>query len=183
MARVEVIGRTEPLLGEAASLTLLRRKKRKTNDWEAVRRRRESLRGFLDHVVLCAAGISTGGHRTLLLNGQPDHAAREVIAFAPLSAEDARVWLAEVVGELLGRVHAYFLPCEVAFWRELKGADLSGAVEAVVANETSHASKYGPVSAPERYPVPPDREAAASLERRLGLYFRLVAQANRGGAA
>ena len=170
--RVEVVGRTEPLLA-GASLTLVRRSPRRTKEWEAIRRSRESLRGFLDHVALAAAGIHDGQHGVLVANGFPGHAGVAPFAFAPLAAGEAREWLALVVADML-RVHPYFLPCEVAFFHDRNGGSVADAAEKVREGERSHGSAYGPVAHPERYRVPDEHEADEILGRRFGLYFQLL---------
>jgi exodeoxyribonuclease V gamma subunit len=170
--QVEVVGRTEPLLA-GASLTLVRRSPRRTKEWEAIRRSRESIRGFLDHVALAAAGIHEGEHRVLVANGFPGANGVAPFTFAPLAAGEAREWLALVVADML-RIHPYFLPCEVAFYLRLHGGSVAEAVEKVREGERSHASAYGPVTHPERYEIPDEAEAHESLGRRFGLYFHLL---------
>jgi exodeoxyribonuclease V gamma subunit len=114
----------------------------------------------------------------------PDEPARpERVEFAPLSRDEAIVWLRGVVRELLQGPHAYFLPCEAVFVHARSGergedeAPLSAVVERARAalgdaeGALALRSAYGPVPRPQDYPAPDDARAGAMVERRFGAFF------------
>jgi hypothetical protein len=108
-----------------------------------------------------------------------DEAVTERSEFAPLTQDEALVWLREVARELLGGPHAYFFPCEAIFARQrvdprspivpwLEQArdrlrDRTGAMNL--------RSAYGPVPRPHEYPVPDEARAQAMIARRFGALF------------
>jgi exodeoxyribonuclease V gamma subunit len=122
---------------------------------------KESLRGFLDHVYLCAAERSREEPYTFLaINAPPSGEGRAVrFRFAPIESARARSYLEGLVTEILSGVHEYLLPCEVIF----------GFGAAVKPEKTS--SILGPVPHPEDYRPPGDADREALVQRRFGLYF------------
>ena len=174
---VELAGSTQVLIEDThASLMLVPR--RAPVGVELQRQRAHyALRGFLDYVCLVASeGRARERHRTLLLYG--DDAAQDASThFGPLDPERAREWLRVVVADLLTGPHAYFLPSDAVLrepsaWAALSGPRLVG--HARVVRRQGGNWKFGPIGAPERYPIPPPDEALAMARRRFGLFFRLA---------
>ena len=189
---VELQGRTSVLVetpdGPRASVILSCRAK---DSDEEIRRDKESLPAFLDHVVLAAAGLSQGrvGHRGLLLLTDGDKHEIEVRRFAALDPARARDYLARLVRDMLtgtlgpagepSGLHAYLLPCEAVFHARRKGAR-PGDEAARLCQQVREggrirlSTRYGPIrDAVERW-NPPSVEAAARMATdRFGLYFEL----------
>ena len=155
---VELQGRTSVLVetpdGPRASVILSCRAK---DSDEEIRRDKESLPAFLDHVVLAAAGLSQGrvGHRGLLLLTDGDKHEIEVRRFAALDPARARDYLARLVRDMLtgtlgpagepSGLHAYVLPCEAVFHARRKGVG-QATRPPVSANRSAKAGAF--VSAP-----------------------------------
>jgi exodeoxyribonuclease V gamma subunit len=130
-ARVELYGRTEPLIDGACSLFALAKDEPKS---EAIREK-QALRGFLDGVVLSALGrLTSDVHRALVLFASDKRLVR---TFRRFSAEDARGYLGSLVADLLTGAHAYELPCEDVFAAHASGKAIEDAVEIV-------ARRFGP---------------------------------------
>lgn len=179
--RVELHGVTEPLLslgdGNEASLVL---KTGRPKD-------KDGLRGFLDQMLLSASGEARAGHVALLLG--PDKSTR--IELETITQEAARTWLSAMAADLLGREHAYLMPCEAVLKLheiEQRGGRSSLGEQVTALLDHGHAScssQYGPVPHFERYPIPDEDAATAMIARRFGSYFaRLRAEAppaKRGG--
>lgn len=181
--RVEIGGRTLPLgAGAGASITLIKRPKQKWDDvWVEAERDRAVLRSFLDHALLSASGIAADvPHASLIVVATPSGAESERVAFAPMSRDEASVWLRGLVRELLQGPHAYFLPCEALFvherqdpsgpvgpWLEKARAVLGDAEGALALR-----SAYGPVPRPQDYPAPDEERARAMIASRFGSFFR-----------
>lgn len=174
---VELMGSTQVLIDEThASLMLVPR--RAPVGIELQRQRAHyALRGFLDYVCLVASeGQARDRHRTLLLYG--DDAAQDASThFGPLDPERARLWLRTIVADLLTGPHAYFLPSDAVLrepgaWAALSGSRLVG--HARVVRRQGGNWKFGPIPAPERYPIPPPDDALEMARRRFGLFFRLA---------
>lgn len=174
---VELTGATQVLIEDThASLMLVPR--RAPVGVELQRQRAHyALRGFLDYVCLVASeGRAREKHRTLLLYG--DDAAQDASThFGPLDPERAREWLRVVVADLLTGPHAYFLPSDAVMrepsaWAALSGSRLVG--HARVVRRRGGNWKFGPIAAPERYPIPLPDDALAMARRRFGLFFRLA---------
>jgi exodeoxyribonuclease V gamma subunit len=189
---VELQGRTSALVetpdGPRASVILSCRAE---DSDEEIRRDKESLPAFLDHVVLAAAGLSQGraGHRGLLLLTDGDKHEVEVRRFAALDPARARDYLTRLVRDMLtgtlgpdgepSGLHAYFLPCEAVFHARRKGARPEDEAARLCQQHReggrSHVStQYGPIrDAVERW-NPPSAEAARRMAAdRFGLYFEL----------
>jgi exodeoxyribonuclease V gamma subunit len=170
---VNLYGRTEALLDAVpGSLVLVQRDEK--SDLGA-RVGKESLRGFMDAIVLAASGRPTArGWSTLIANyDRTDGPVLTRIPFAPISAEEARAWLRDVLADLLGGVHDYFLPCEVVFQQN---AEPERAVREFIDDlknkrDAYSSSKYGPVPRATQRPAPDEQTARRMIERRFGLFF------------
>jgi hypothetical protein len=138
------------------------------------------LRAFVDHAVLSASGVAEGrAHASLVVVATPEEAVTERCNFAPLSRDEAIVWLRGLVRELLGGPHAYFFPCEAVFARQRADPDgpaapwLEQARDKLRDKEGPLAlrSAYGPVPRPQEYPVPAEQRARAMIASRFGAFF------------
>lgn len=70
---------------------------------------RYHLRGAFDHLVLAAAGIATAGHAHKLVDAKGKVIE---VQHAPWAPDQARSYLATLIGELLDEPHGYLLPFE-----------------------------------------------------------------------
>ena len=141
---------------------------------------RDLLRPFFTHLALAARsqeGASRGA-RAVLIRPEKDGTPRvDERVFPPVSAADARAHLGDLAGELLGRVHDYFLPCEAVFtWKKRRDKGESmGVRDAVLLlrddNWTRFLSERGPIPDPKTYPVPAEAAAQEMVARRFGPYF------------
>ena len=157
--RIELIGSNELRVVEPrATLRLL------TQSRERFYARRESLRGFLDHVFRCARAESGEPTLFLAINVRPGQASAslKVFRFAPIEPVRAVAYLNGLVLELLAGIHDYLLPCEAVF----HGGQL------LAPEKTS--SRCGPVAHPEDYATPAEVETRAMTARRFGLYFSSI---------
>ncbi len=181
LLRAEIGGRTLPLGADgSASLTLLKRREKKDDEWARAGRERGALRAFVDHATLSASGVAAGRpHASISVVATPEGSVTERVSFAPLSRDEATQWLRGVVRELLGGPHAYFLPCEAVFVRARQDPEgpltprLEQAREELGDSDGPLAlrSAYGPVPRPHDYPSPDEQTARAMVERRFGLFF------------
>jgi exodeoxyribonuclease V gamma subunit len=181
IVRVEIVGRALPFAAHVrTSLTLLRRAQEKRDDpWVRAGRERSALRAFVDHAVLSATGMAGAAHTSMLVVATNDEALTERSEFAPLSQDEALVWLRDVARELLGGPHAYFFPCEAIFarqrvdprspivpWLEQARDRLRDRTGPMTLR-----SAYGPVPRPHEYPLPDEARAQAMIARRFGALF------------
>jgi hypothetical protein len=182
IVRAEIGGRTLPLGSGAAktSITLSRRGKENNDDWARADRQRATLRGFVDHAVLSASGVTDGcPHSSLVVVATPQGPIAERVSFGPMSRGEASVWLRNLARELLAGPHAYFFPSEAVFvWRrrgELGSvvASLESARDRLRDSDGPLAlrSAYGPVPRPHEYPVPDEAAARTMIEQRFGVLF------------
>jgi exodeoxyribonuclease V gamma subunit len=184
LVRVEIGGHTLKMGGggEASVILHKRAKKPGAGDWEDADLERMVLRAFVDHAVLAAAGIAPGRpRRCVTVMAARDGAGHpELAALAPMSQDEATVWLRDLVKELLGAPHAYFLPCEAAFVHRWGGADkpvvpvLEEARAMMRDSDGAPAlrSTYGPVPRVGGYPVPDEGTARAMIARRFDAFFQ-----------
>jgi exodeoxyribonuclease V gamma subunit len=166
--RVELYGRTEIVATALpGSLTPVVRNKEKPKDF---------LRGFLDAVVL---SLLPGHHDRLAHHAhvipvpKDGEGVRAVRTFQNIDEARARQFLTNVLVDLLGRPHAYLLPCEavLAYLDPKKKMPIESSVEMFKENEHSKcSSEYGPVPDFRVYDPPDDDEARAMIERRFGLF-------------
>ncbi len=168
---VELYGRTEALLpagdGSDRSLVLLPRSKKEGKLYKY------ALRPFFDHVVLSAIGRVRPRHSGVFCMFEEKDASIQVHDYAPISQPEALAYLTGLLTDLLGSVHDYFLPCEVAMGSHGKAKNALGEA-AYFRDEnrvSSTSSQYGPVPRPERFGPPSEAETQRILDRRFGLYF------------
>lgn len=138
-----------------------------SQDLDRFHPQKDSLKGFLDHVYSCAAGLSTGEpYLFLAINAPPRGEARTTaFRFAPVDREAAVSYLESLLADLFSGVHDYLLPCESVF----------SEISHVKLGRTSTA--YGPVPHPEDYQPPDDETRAEIIRRRFGLYFEVLVPA------
>ncbi len=175
---VRITGRTQVLVEDGQASLILVPRRGPVGAQLQRERLVYGLRAFLDYVALVASGDERSAHRALILYGGA--AAQDAsLHFAELTPQTAMSYLRQIAGELFGRAHDYFLPCEAVMrdakgWRELTGRKLLAQATAVRLQEKGGRSRYGPVSGGERYALPDPDEALAMVRRRFGLYFQLV---------
>ncbi len=164
--RVELRGKTSPMfVGRRASLIL-----RSPSDAYEPTRLKLGLRGFFDHVALCASG-EREGHVVHFCPSRKGKALAP-IAFAPLETDVAIGYLRQLVEELFAGVHDYLLPCEAVFAAHADPeASLAEAVAKLTGPWARSSSTYGPVRGADQYPPPGEEEGRKMIERRFGLYF------------
>jgi exodeoxyribonuclease V gamma subunit len=149
---------------------------------------RDLLGPFFTHLALAAAGEGDQPAIAIVARPGEDGLPRpERFLLDPVSTEAARAYLADLAGELLGNVHAYFLPCEAVFtWKRRRDkGETMGVREAVLFlrddNWTRFLSDRGPIPDPREYPVPGEADAAAFVARRFGPYLAGVKPEAPGG--
>lgn len=204
---VEIVGRTELVVtpaaggtggpeGEAApalfsapsSLTFTCRSSAEQSD-------KERLRGFLDHVILSAAGLARGPHGAVTLWAKDGDSRLARAAFRAVAPVRARDYLVTVVADLLagtrdaaGRptgVHDYLLPFEGVMMAMESGRPVDDEVERLRDNYFERpflvfSTLNGPVpDAVERHDPPGREEAEAMVDRRFGLYRQLLEGGDR----
>jgi exodeoxyribonuclease V gamma subunit len=182
LVRVEIGGRTLPLGGDAdTSLLLLRRRKddAKKDEWVRAERDRLAIRAFVDHALLSASGVAAPRSRSsLVVLAMPDGTAiTDRVWFAPLSRDEATVWLRDTIRQLISRSHAYFFPCEAVFARALR--DPAGPVTPWIEmardrlgdddDRSALRSSYGPVPRLYGYAAPDEASARELIATRFGL--------------
>ncbi len=177
--RVHLVGRTEVLVdGGRASLVLVA--KDPPSGVELARERLHyGLRGFVDHLVLRAAGLGGGPHRTLVAYAGPTGSQDASLRFGDPGPDQARAILQMWIADLLGSAHAYFLPSEAVFadprgWRTMTPESLARAIE--VSRRRGGRWHFGPIPK-ERLgglPAPAAEEAKAMVDRRFAPYFGLA---------
>jgi exodeoxyribonuclease V gamma subunit len=182
IVRAEIGGRTLPLGAEAATslIPLKRGQEAASDDWARADEDRASLRAFVDHAVLSASGAAEGRpHNCVTVVATPAGPETRKRVFGPLSRNEASAWLRDVVRELLGGPHAYFLPCEAVFVHRQRAR---GGPIAPVLDEARHKlrdsdgppalrSAYGPVPRPHEHRAPDEADALLMIERRFGAFF------------
>jgi exodeoxyribonuclease V gamma subunit len=161
---VRLVGQTELLVRGPRALSVI------PLLGKAEKSSRYHLRGALDHVVLAAAGLAEHGHQHVLVG--KDGTSRRV-DHAAWSQDEARAYLAELVGELLDAPHGYLLPLD-----QLARA-LDGKKPAASYGERNGLG-YGPIERADGLAAPCD--AAAIARRRLApLVARMSGDHGFGG--
>jgi exodeoxyribonuclease V gamma subunit len=181
LVQAEIGGNTLAMDGGLGqSITLFKRARETTDVWGDAALERSALRAFVDHAILAASGLAPGQPRgSVLVVASPEGPTTRRVAFAPMSADEARGWLRGVVRDLLQETHAYFLPCEAVFVHAAPGASepLGACLEKARAKlarsdgPLALRSAYGPVPHPDRFPSPSEEAAAGMIARRFGAYF------------
>jgi exodeoxyribonuclease V gamma subunit len=182
--KAQVVGRLLPLGPDAAvSVTLAKRANEGERDWAAADRKRVTVRAFVDHAILSAAGVRPGErHRSLHVLTIPGKGGIYREELAPLGQDDATKWLRERIRELLAESHAYFLPCEAIFKHAADAA--RGPLVAVLEEARDLLrrgdgplplrSAYGPVPRPQEHRIPGEAEARAMVAARFALLLGTV---------
>ena len=136
---------------------------------------RHHLRGALDHPILAAAGLAREGHDHVLL--QPAGPARRV-SHEPWTQADARVYLAELVRDLVDHPHGYLLPFDM-LRRALEGRG-PNAGRPPPRRDAFPMLGFGPIERADGLALPAD--AFAIAKRRLGpLAERMRGEHSYGG--
>jgi exodeoxyribonuclease V gamma subunit len=165
---VEIVGTTQPILeSPLATLVPLTGSKNATH----------ALRGFLNHVLLSAAGQSRNAEHTIcLLEGEG--AKPECFTYSPFTEEEARDYLATILRDMLSRVHGYLLPCETFIkLSKKKGVyldrlNLPGKLSELHDSVDHTSSRFGPIKNPEHcYEPPSEDEALEIIHRRFDPLF------------
>ena len=90
-----------------------------------------------------------------------------------MTPEEARSYLAMLCREMLRGGNDTLLPCEAVFrWKSNQSKSFSEILEKLREGKERVSFHWGPVPYPETYPAPDPEAAAATIERRFGLYFR-----------
>jgi exodeoxyribonuclease V gamma subunit len=177
LTKVEIAGRTLPVAGDPpTSVVLAKRANETEGEWPTAGRRRQLLRAYVDYAMLAASGVETGeAHGALVVVATRDGVIRELVTFRPMSPDDARSWLRDMVAELLSGPHAYFLPCEAVFVHQARTppVPLFQVLEEARGKLSGDGppalrSAYGPVPRPQSYPLPDEAAAHAMIDRRFG---------------
>lgn len=175
--KVEISGKTESLLPESA-VTLITH----PTDNAYKLSPKYFMRGFLDYIILTARGEEQARPWTVLINP-----AEEILRykrkncerrFEPIAPEAARGFLRNVITDMVTRVHAYYLPIEVAFEHVEKEMPVAQIAEMLRHNPWRPTSaSYGPIRDAGRFEPPED--AREMITRRYGLYFEHVRKRNK----
>ena len=179
---MELIGRTEVLVDEGRASLVLIPKDPPSGVGLARERLYFGLRGFLDHVVLRAAGIEPGAaHRTLVAFAGPTGSQDASLRFGGLDTATARAILEGWLRDLLSGAHAYFLPCEAVFedprgWRTLTPEKLGEALTKV--RRRRGRWHYGPLPAERVAALPAPPEPFPLVLGRFSPYFQLAGLAS-----
>ncbi|HXJ18969.1 MAG TPA: exodeoxyribonuclease V subunit gamma [Polyangia bacterium] len=142
---------------------------------------RDYLGAFLTHLALTVLDDQPRVTRALTIRPRDDGSPRvDQRRFEAIAPADARAYLTSLATELVGSVHAYFLPCEGVFYckrhRE-KGEEIGVRASVLILREdnwTRFASDWGPVPNVREYPVPDALQAEAMAARRFDPYFRAI---------
>jgi exodeoxyribonuclease V gamma subunit len=170
-ARIEISGKTDPVVEDAPGSLLLVYHKA-----DELRRQKDCIRAFFDHVVLAASGErAPGPYRACLLlsDSENEGGSRHVEVFDAITREEARSYLATLCQEMLRSGNDRLLPCEAVLqFHENPSKDLDEIIDKLRNTEFGVSFRYGPVPRPGSYPSPATADALATIDRRFGLYFR-----------
>ncbi|MFW5968559.1 MAG: hypothetical protein ACOCV2_13630, partial [Persicimonas sp.] len=171
--RVELYGKTELLDADrSTSITLLSRDRVYDRDF---------LRGYITHLVLAAAGLTSESEpfTAVLAPNKSLANARKMSKyrreFAPVGRDAARAQLEQLCADCAGGVHPYLMPIEAVtdYADPDNDAPFDEIVEGLLTRRYGSCSaEYGPIAHPERFPVPADVDAI--IERRLGRFLGAV---------
>jgi exodeoxyribonuclease V gamma subunit len=184
MVRADIAGRTLPLAADVDASIILHRRNNQppAQEWADADLQRMVLRAFVDHAVLAATGVAPGRERRCItIIASRDGARPDETTLAPLSQDEAIVWLREAVKDLLGAPHAYFFPCEAVFVHHRNpGQPLVPVIEEArrLLRDTDGSaelrSAYGPVPRLRDYPIPDEATALAMVAARFDVFFAKV---------
>jgi exodeoxyribonuclease V gamma subunit len=186
---IEIVGRTElqvTAAGGPGSLVFAARR-----DNAPARMFRDRLRAFIDHVALSAAGQADGSAwGTHVVWSYADRHSTTSAHFAPIAPEDAKAYLARLIGDLIAGastaagwasgLHPYLLPCEAIFAAHGNGTPIVDEVEKLRDHYLekgwlTFSTVNGPVpQAVERHDPPPAEEAERMAADRFGLFWSLL---------
>lgn len=168
-ARIEIYGKTDPVIEEDPGALLLQRHKA-----DDIRKQKDSLRAFFDQLLMTASGIrARKPYSACLLLADADGEACHRETFDAMTPEEARSYLATLCREMLRGGNDTLLPCEAVFkWKSDESKSLSEIIEKFREGKEKGSFAWGPVPYPETYPAPDSDAARAMIERRFGLYFR-----------
>ncbi|HJW13976.1 MAG TPA: exodeoxyribonuclease V subunit gamma [Thermoanaerobaculia bacterium] len=167
--RIEIFGKTDPVIEAAPGSLLLFNHKA-----NPIKRQRDCLRGFFDHLILAASGRrDRGPYRACLLLSDPENGGtHHVEVFDPISRGEARTYLETLCRELLSGGNDRLFPCEAVFeLRASPSKSFREIVDKLRGEDFGLSFHYGPVPGARAYPAPGEEEARAAIERRFGLYF------------
>jgi len=149
---------------------------------------RDSLRPFLEHLMLAAAGAPPEPSRHLIIrprSGAEGASATELV-LAAVPGDRARAYLTALLADLFARPHDYLLPCEAVFrtWQDREKDRAKDGLARTLRDRiietrddpyyrASSSTKFGPVPQPFEYPPPPLDEGERLVEQRFGLFFAL----------
>jgi len=170
---VELHGATEPLLVDGSRILVLATPSKA----DKVARQKLGLRAWITHLALAASGIDGGGvARVAYFCPASDGKSMEPMELAAIGQGDALAHLGVLVGDLLGSIHDYLLPCEAVFEARLSKAPaaLEEKIDAFRSPFKPCSSRYGPVRGVVDFPAPARAEELA--ERRFGPYFAAQSQ-------
>jgi exodeoxyribonuclease V gamma subunit len=161
--RIEIVGMTQLFIEEPAATLVPLTGKTKP---------KHILRGFLDYVLLSAAGRSAGSEHSVCLLKADDKPEPDSFTFSAFTQDEARDYLGMLLEDMLGRVHSYLLPCE-AFLKIVKGRRVEldekkfpQNLESLRENVDDTSSQYGPIKNPELCYEPPSEEEALEIIHR-----------------
>lgn len=163
--RVELYGATEIVAADHTSLTVAAGRNA---------HKKYRLRGFVDHVVLAAAGLTEAPHRVMTVTGSGQV---DAVSLSAWSRAEAHEYLTALLGDLLGRPHEYLLPCEAVLERK-SDQTVGDKTRALLGStgRTTISSQYGPVRRIDQLRIPDDADADLMVARRFGPYFDRVGE-------
>lgn len=149
------------------------------------------LRGFVDHVVLAAAGLRPQDPFTVVTLGNHPSEVDRTLVLGPVSQDVAMEWVSGLVAALLGSSHTCFFPADAVFTVASKTEDnvvrmpdassTRATLRAMQVGNDSGASRFGPLPSAVTRPVPELKALHTMLQKRWGLFFRLLPSAGGGG--
>ncbi len=157
---LELHGNTQPLIDDpSTSLVFVGRPGRKAD-------RVLELRGFVDHVVLSAAGRIDDEHTVHVAFSEGNPRKTWFDAFSP---SEAQAYLAQLVTDLVGDAHAYALPFDtVVRLQKARARNRKRDMERILAE--APAARFGVLRDAQVRPLELDR-ALDIIDRRFGPYF------------
>jgi exodeoxyribonuclease V gamma subunit len=167
VVRVELHGRTNLVAADLpASITPVIRENATQKDF---------LAGFLDAVVLSLLPghhLPNEYHAHVIPGTVQSDPSQSHRLFQGIDPGRARLFLTELIADLLGGPHAYLLPCEAVFDHLAGKNSIQNVVRDMKEDDQKPcSSRYGPVPNFEQYDAPPEDESQRMIERRFGLFL------------